>query len=73
MKHTLIAQYVSLSIVFIMTKLNAGIDLNQIIRSLLKEMGSHAEPAGEERASPDVQGRGDGESHRVCKGGEGQS
>ena len=50
MKHTLIAQYVSLSIAFIMTKLNAGIDLNRIIRSLLKEMGSHAESAREERA-----------------------
>ena len=48
----------SLSITFIMTKLNAGIDLNRIIRSLLKEMGSHAEPAGEERAGPDVQGSG---------------
>ena len=64
MKHTLIAQYVSLSIAFIMTKLNAGIDLNRIIRSLLKEMGSHAEPAGEERASPDVQGR-DTQSRRL--------
>ena len=71
MKHTLIAQYVSLSIAFIMTKLNAGIDLNRIIRSLLKEMGSHAESAREERASPDVQGRGDRESRRACRGGEG--
>lgn len=55
-KHTLTVHYVSLSITFVMTKLNAGIDLNRIVRWLLKEMGAHAEPAGEGRASPDGAG-----------------